>query len=141
MKRHEFSRNVLVGEATSRNITKYGKERMKISSLTGALRNAVVALVLLASIIGAQAADPHRKHLYAESGIVPAYRHYDQHQLRQVQIALRRQGYYSGAADGFLGYKTDIAISKFQLEHRHPVRPIVDQWLLVTLGIVKPVAD
>jgi peptidoglycan hydrolase-like protein with peptidoglycan-binding domain len=112
---------------------------MKISSLTGVLPNSVVALVLLASIIGAQAAG--RKHVFAEPAGVPAYRHYDEHRLRQVQIALRQQGYYSGAADGFLGYKTDTAISKFQLEHRHPVRPIVDQWLLVTLGIVKPVVD
>jgi hypothetical protein len=112
---------------------------MKISSLTDLLRNALPAILLPALMVGAQAAG--RKHDYAEADTAPAYGHYDQRHLRQVQIALRRQGYYSGAADGFLGYKTDTAISKFQLEHEHPVRPLVDRWLLETLGIVKPVLD
>ena len=110
---------------------------MKISSLTGLLRNSVLALLLPTVIVTAQAAG--RKRDYAEFDSAPAYGHYEQSHLRQVQIALRRQGYYSGASDGFLGYKTDRAISKFQLEHRHPVRPLVDRWLLETLGIVKPV--
>ena len=114
---------------------------MNLSSFTSALRNCAVPLVSLALVIASPAGWAHQKHEYQEYPSVPAYRHYDQHQLKRVQIALRQQGYYSGAADGFLGYKTDIAISRFQLEHRHPVRPIVDQWLLVTLGIVKPVVD
>jgi hypothetical protein len=114
---------------------------MKLSSLRSVLRNSVAPVVLLAFVIGAQVSSARQKHRYTEYAEVPAYRHYDQHQLRQVQIALRQQGYYSGAADGFLGYRTDIAISRFQLEHRHPVRPIVDQWLLVNLGVVKSVVD
>jgi hypothetical protein len=114
---------------------------MKLSFLTTVLQNSVAPFVFLALIIGTTVSSGKQKHQYTEYTIVPAYRHYDQHQLRQVQIALRQQGYYSGAADGFLGYYTDMAISKFQLEHRHPVRPIIDQWLLVNLGIVKPVVD
>jgi hypothetical protein len=110
---------------------------MKISSLTGLLRNSALSLLLAALIVGAQAAG--RKHTYTEPDVAPAYGHYDQRHLRQVQIALRRQGYYDGVADGFLGYRTDTAISKFQLEHEHPVRPLVDRWLLETLGVVKPV--
>jgi hypothetical protein len=121
--------------------TELRKERMNLSSFTRALRNCAAPLVSLALVVTSPVGWAHQKQKYQEYPIVSAYRHYDQHQLKRVQIALRQQGFYSGAADGFLGYKTDIAISKFQLEHQHPVRPIVDQWLLVTLGIVKPVVD
>jgi peptidoglycan hydrolase-like protein with peptidoglycan-binding domain len=61
--------------------------------------------------------------------------------LREVQIALRRLGYYSGAVDGFQGDMTGLAISRFQLDHEHPVRPVVDRWLLVNLGIIRPLVD
>jgi hypothetical protein len=138
MRRLEFSRNVWL-KRQLRLYRSVEKESMKISSLTGLLRNSALSLLLAALIVGAQAAG--RKHTYAESDGAPAYGHYDQRHLRQVQVALRRQGYYAGAADGFLGYKTDTAISKFQLEHEHPVRPLVDRWLLETLGIVKPVVE
>jgi len=106
-------------------------------SLTRVLRNSALMLISLAQIIGTTVGSAHQKSVYNEYPIVPAYHHYDEQQLRQAQIVLRRLGYYSGAADGFLGYKTDIAISRFQLEHRHPVRPVVDRWLLVNLGIVR----
>jgi len=114
---------------------------MNLSFFTCPLRNCAAPLVSLALVIASPVSWAHQKHEYQDSTSVTAYRHYDEYHLKRVQIALRQQGYYSGAADGFLGYKTDIAISKFQVEHRHPVRPIVDQWLLVTLGIVKPVVD
>jgi len=116
---------------------------MKLSSSTNVLQNSVVQLALLAltTCTTVSCSSASQKHDYSEYGIVPAYRHYDKRQLRQVQIALRQQGYYSGSADGFLGYRTDLAISRFQLEHEHPVRPVVDRWLLVNLGIVRPLVD
>jgi hypothetical protein len=40
-----------------------------------------------------------------------------------------------------MGYRTDMAISRFQLDHEHPVRPVVDRWLLVNLGILRPRID
>jgi Putative peptidoglycan binding domain len=114
---------------------------MKLSSSTNVLQNGVAQLVLLVLTVLATACSGSQKHDYSGYGIVPAYRHYDARQLRQVQIELRRQGYYSGSADGFLGYRTDQAISRFQLDHEHPVRPVVDRWLLVNLGIIRPLVD
>jgi Putative peptidoglycan binding domain len=119
---------------------------MRIFSLARVLRNSVVMLISLAQIIGTTVGSAHQKREYTQYSIVPAYLNDDERQLeerhlRQVQIALRQRGYYSGAADGFLGYRTDIAISRFQLKHCHPVRPVVDRWLLVNLGIVKPLVD
>jgi hypothetical protein len=115
------------------------KERMKLSSSPNVLQNSVAQLVLLAFTVLATACSGPQK--YSDYRILPAYHHYDQRQLREVQTALRRLGYYSGAADGFLGYRTDVAISNFQLHHEHPVRPVVDRWLLVNLGIVRPLTD
>jgi hypothetical protein len=117
------------------------KERMKLSSSANVLQNSVAQLVLLALTVLATACSGPQKHAYSDYAILPAYHHYDQRQLRQVQISLRRLGYYSGSADGFMGYRTDLAISRFQLDHEHPVRPVVDRWLLVSLGIVRPLID
>ena len=114
---------------------------MKLSSSPNLLQNSVAQLVLLAFTVLATACSGPEKHAYSDYAIVPAYRHYDQRQLRQVQNSLRWLGYYSGSADGFLGYRTDLAISNFQLDHDHPVRPVVDRWLLVNLGIVRPLTD
>jgi hypothetical protein len=114
---------------------------MKLSSLANVLQNSVAQLVLLALTVFATACSGPQKHAYSDYRILPAYRHYDQRQLRQVQIALRRLGYYSGSADGFMGYRTDLAISRFQLDHEHPIRVVVDRWLLVNLGIVRPLRD
>jgi len=125
----------------STRITELRKEKMNPSSSTSALRNCLAPLVSLALVIASPVSWAHQKHEHEEDGIVPAYFHYDPNQLKRVQIALRQRGYYSAGTDGFLGYYTDIAISRFQLDHRHDVRPIVDQWLLVTLGIVKPTVD
>src|SRR5262249_41370168 len=137
---YEFSRNIFVLESTSSSVRTL-KERMRMFSLTNVLRSAAVMLISLGPIVGATAGDAHQKYQYNGSPIVPAYANHDERQIRQVQVALRNLGYYSGAPDGFLGYKTDIAISRFQLERCHPVRPVVDQWLLVTLGIVRPLVD
>jgi hypothetical protein len=55
--------------------------------------------------------------------------------LKKVQTALRDRGYYAASIDGFLGYNTDIAISRFQVDTCQRVKPIVDRSLLVSLGI------
>ena len=55
--------------------------------------------------------------------------------IRKVQIALRNRGYYKGAANGFLGQDTGVSIQKFQLDHDQSVTPMVDNALLVSLGI------
>ena len=55
--------------------------------------------------------------------------------VRKVQIALRKQGYYTGITDGFLGQETAFAIQKFQVAHDQIARPFIDRALLVSLGI------
>ena len=55
--------------------------------------------------------------------------------LKKVQTALRDRGYYDASINGFLGYNTDIAISRFQVDTCQRVKPIVDRSLLVSLGI------
>jgi Putative peptidoglycan binding domain len=55
--------------------------------------------------------------------------------VRKVQIALRKQGYYTGVTDGFLGQETALAIQKFQVDHHQIARPFIDRALLVSLGI------
>ena len=112
---------------------------MKLAILTEVLRK--LRAVVPALIVGVSACGAHQALEYPTDGIVPAYPRYDSHRLRQVQIALRKWGYYTGAVDGFMGYRTDLAISRFQLDHCHPVRPVVDQWLLANLGIIRPVVD
>jgi putative peptidoglycan binding protein len=55
--------------------------------------------------------------------------------VKKVQIALRDRGYYASSIDGFIGYNTDLAISRFQVETCQRVKPIVSRSLLVSLGI------
>jgi hypothetical protein len=55
--------------------------------------------------------------------------------VRKVQIALRNRGYYAGVIDGFLGQNTAIGIQRFQVDHCQTVIPVVNQSLLVSLGI------
>jgi peptidoglycan hydrolase-like protein with peptidoglycan-binding domain len=55
--------------------------------------------------------------------------------VRKVQSALRKQGYYTGVTDGFLGQNTAFAIQSFQVDHGQIARPFVDRQLLVSLGI------
>jgi hypothetical protein len=58
--------------------------------------------------------------------------------VKKVQIALRDRGYYASSVDGFLGYNTDIAISRFQVDTCQRVKPIIDRSLLVSLGLAGP---
>ena len=55
--------------------------------------------------------------------------------VRKVQVALRKQGYFTGATDGFLGQETAFAIQRFQVDHNQMARPFIDRALLVSLGI------
>ena len=55
--------------------------------------------------------------------------------VKKVQIALRDRGYYASSGDGFLGYNTDVAISRFQVDTCQRVKPIIDRSLLVSIGI------
>jgi peptidoglycan hydrolase-like protein with peptidoglycan-binding domain len=55
--------------------------------------------------------------------------------VKQVQLALRQRGYYTGPINGFLGQNTQIAIQNFQVFHRCAVAPLVTRWVLVALGI------
>jgi hypothetical protein len=55
--------------------------------------------------------------------------------VRKVQIALRDRGYYAASTDGFLGYNTDVAIRRFQVDTCQRVKPIIDRSLLVSLGL------
>ena len=57
--------------------------------------------------------------------------------VKKVQIALRDRGYYASSIDGFLGYNTDIAIRRFQVDTCRRVKPIIDHSLLVSLGLVR----
>jgi hypothetical protein len=57
--------------------------------------------------------------------------------VRKVQIALRERGYYAGLVDGFLGQNTAIGIQRFQVDHDQIVEPVIDQKLLVSLGLVR----
>src|SRR5262249_17979331 len=56
-------------------------------------------------------------------------------ETRRVQLAIRRLGYYTGAVDGFMGQKTQVAIAKFQVDHNLPVRAKITHSLLVSLGL------
>jgi peptidoglycan hydrolase-like protein with peptidoglycan-binding domain len=55
--------------------------------------------------------------------------------VREVQISLRKRGYYAGIIDGFLGQDTAIAIQRFQMDHGQTVKPVIERPLLVSLGI------
>ena len=55
--------------------------------------------------------------------------------VKKVQIALRDRGYYASAVNGFLGYNTDSAIRRFQVDTCQRVKPIIDRSLLVSLGL------
>jgi peptidoglycan hydrolase-like protein with peptidoglycan-binding domain len=55
--------------------------------------------------------------------------------LENVQLALRDQGYYSGAIDGLIGPETRAALAAFQRDHGLIVTAAVDEPTLVTLGL------
>ena len=52
-----------------------------------------------------------------------------------VQRALRRRGYYTGAVDGDLGPRSRAAIRGYQAEHGMEITGRVDDRLLRSLGI------
>ena len=52
-----------------------------------------------------------------------------------VQIQLRRDGYYTGRVDGVLGSRTRRAIAAFQADHGLAVTAAIDQPTLETLGV------
>ncbi len=52
-----------------------------------------------------------------------------------VQLALRREGYYRGPIDGDLGPGSRAAIRDYQYNHRLPVTGRIDNYLLRSLGL------
>ncbi|MGI8955295.1 MAG: peptidoglycan-binding protein [Chthoniobacterales bacterium] len=55
--------------------------------------------------------------------------------IENVQIALRDEGYYSGAIDGLVGPQTRAALAAYQQDHGLVVTEAVDEPTLVTLGL------
>jgi peptidoglycan hydrolase-like protein with peptidoglycan-binding domain len=53
----------------------------------------------------------------------------------QVQLALRRRGYYNGEITGFMGDNTQRAIELFQVCHCCTAAPLITRWVLAALGI------
>jgi hypothetical protein len=56
-------------------------------------------------------------------------------EIRSVQAALRRLGFYSGQVDGILGPDTQRAVEDYQVENKLPVTGQPDQSLNALLGI------
>ncbi len=56
--------------------------------------------------------------------------------IENVQLALRDQGYYSGAIDGLIGPQTRTALGDFQHDHGLVVTEAVDEPTLATLGLI-----
>jgi len=52
-----------------------------------------------------------------------------------VQLALRRQGYYRGPIDGDLGPGTRSAIRDYQIDRRLPATGRIDNYLVRSLGL------
>ena len=59
-------------------------------------------------------------------------------EVRRVQLALQRLGYYTGGVDGFMGEKTQVGIAKFQVDHSLPVRTKITHRLLALLERERP---
>jgi len=55
--------------------------------------------------------------------------------VKQVQLALRQRGYYAYAIDGFLGFHTQQAIQRFEVDHCQRTAPLITRRLLISLGI------
>lgn len=60
---------------------------------------------------------------------------FSDHEIRSVQVALRRLGIYSGQVDGILGPDTQRAVEDYQLKNKLPVNGQPDQKLNALLGI------
>ena len=57
------------------------------------------------------------------------------HVIVNVQVALRDQGYYAGAADGVLGPETRAAIAAYQADNGLAVTSTIDSPTLANLGV------
>ena len=55
--------------------------------------------------------------------------------LENVQLALRDQGYYTGAIDGLIGPQTRAALAAYQRDNGLVITEAVDEPTLVTLGL------
>lgn len=55
--------------------------------------------------------------------------------IENVQLALRDEGYYSGAIDGLVGPQTRAALAAYQQDHGLIVTEAIDEPTLVTLGL------
>ena len=60
---------------------------------------------------------------------------FSDHEIRSVQLALRRLGIYSGQPDGILGPDTRRAIEEYQIKNKRPVTGQPDQSLNALLGV------
>jgi hypothetical protein len=56
--------------------------------------------------------------------------------LRNVQIKLRRMGYYRGSIDGLIGPMTRSALTRFQRDNALPITRRIDGPTLAALGLV-----
>jgi len=73
---------------------------------------------------------------YYENRYEPAPRYYNARSLEaDVQLALRRQGYYYGPIDGDIGPGTRSAIRNYQIDRRLPVTGRIDTYLVRSLGL------
>jgi peptidoglycan hydrolase-like protein with peptidoglycan-binding domain len=123
---------------------------MKTRLLSGRLHHPALALVLLvlASVpVPGRAGDQSVGTRYRATGL--DCQHGVQYRINseairlslsdpivaQVQLALRRRGYYAGPINGFLGQNTQIAIQKFQISQCCAVAPLINRWVLVGLRI------
>jgi hypothetical protein len=70
-----------------------------------------------------------------ESADLTAANGYTVRQVRQVQQALRRLGYYSGAVDGSFGPNTQNAVETYQLRTGEPVTGTLTVGVLSRLGV------
>ena len=72
---------------------------------------------------------PYDGPIYGYNGLPP------DRIVMDVQVQLRRDGYYNGPIDGVLGPMTRQAITAFQADHGLAVTSTIDQPTLATLGL------
>ena len=72
---------------------------------------------------------PYGGPIYGYNGLTP------DRVVVDVQLQLRRDGYYAGPVDGVLGPMTRRAIANFQADHGLAITSTVDEPTIETLGI------
>lgn len=72
---------------------------------------------------------PYGGPIYGYNGLTP------DRVVVDVQLQLRRDGYYAGPVDGALGPMTRRAITAFQADHGLAVTSTIDEPTLETLGL------